>query len=135
MTSCFIPPPPPPSSRLFKHATNVTWTTKYNSVTFLPKALFEQYRRLANILFTVNAGLTFTPVSPTTPISSMVPLGFVLGASLVKEGIEDANRRRSDKLQNAQLVDVYEPHDAAFVPKEWREVQVGRGARGGGRAG
>eukprot|EP00798_Chlamydomonas_sp_ICE-L_P023702 gene23702-9243_t len=32
---------------------NYTSTTKYSLLTFLPKALFEQYRRVANIYFTI----------------------------------------------------------------------------------
>lgn len=31
---------------------NFTSTTKYNLLSFFPKALFEQYRRVANIYFT-----------------------------------------------------------------------------------
>ncbi len=43
---------------------NYTRTTKYTLITFLPKALYEQYRRVANIYFTIVAALSLTQFSP-----------------------------------------------------------------------
>lgn len=37
-------------------------TTRYNIITFLPKNLFEQFHRVANIYFAVLIGLNWVPV-------------------------------------------------------------------------
>lgn len=85
---------------------NRTSTTKYNILTFLPKALFEQYRRIANVYFTIVAALSLTPYSPVRAWTTFLPLGIVLGTSIIKEGIEDYKRYKSDKEVNNRLVEV-----------------------------
>ncbi|KAF5839582.1 hypothetical protein DUNSADRAFT_457 [Dunaliella salina] len=59
------------------YANNITSTTKYTLLTYLPKSLFEQYRRLANIYFTLVAALSLTEYSPVSSpshaTSSWVP--------------------------------------------------------------
>ncbi|KAL4558341.1 hypothetical protein LXL04_036540 [Taraxacum kok-saghyz] len=64
-------------------------TTKYNVTTFLPKGLYEQFRRVANLYFLTIYCLSFTPVSPVSPITNVIPLSLVLFVSLVKEAFED----------------------------------------------
>jgi hypothetical protein len=49
-----------------KYSSNVVTTSKYSVLTFLPKTLFEQFQRLANIFFLIVSGLQmFTDLSPT----------------------------------------------------------------------
>lgn len=67
-------------------------TIKYNVATFFPKALFEQFRRVANIYFLFAAGLSLTPLAPFTASSLIAPLVFVVGVSMVKEAVEDWRR-------------------------------------------
>uniref|UniRef100_A0A804I585 Phospholipid-transporting ATPase n=1 Tax=Musa acuminata subsp. malaccensis TaxID=214687 RepID=A0A804I585_MUSAM len=43
------------------YCTNHISTTKYNIITFLPKAIFEQFRRVANLYFLLTASLSLTP--------------------------------------------------------------------------
>lgn len=50
---------------------NFVSTTKYNLLTFFPKSLFEQYRRIANIYFTAAALLSTTPYSPVAPFTTI----------------------------------------------------------------
>ncbi|WZZ27813.1 hypothetical protein YC2023_011214 [Brassica napus] len=64
-------------------------TTKYNVFTFLPKGLFEQFRRIANIYFLGISCLSMTPISPVSPITNVAPLSMVLLVSLIKEAFED----------------------------------------------
>lgn len=84
-------------------ADNSVVTSKYNVLTFIPRSLFEQFRRVANIYFLVISVLmmigTFTTlfVSPLTPWSTLIPLVFVLLITMVKDGAEDLKRHRSDK--------------------------------------
>lgn len=78
----------------YKYPNNYISTTKYNIVTFLPKALFEQFRRVANLYFLLAAVLSITSLSPFSPISLILPLVFVVGISMLKEAVEDWHRFR-----------------------------------------
>lgn len=74
----------------FKYPSNYISTTKYNLVSYLPKALFEQFRRVANFYFLLAAVLSMTTsVAPVKPISLVAPLVFVVGISMLKEAVED----------------------------------------------
>ena len=42
--------------------TNRIRTTRYNILTFLPKNIFEQFHRIANIYFAILIGLNWVPV-------------------------------------------------------------------------
>ncbi|KAL0408801.1 UNVERIFIED_CONTAM: putative phospholipid-transporting ATPase 9 [Sesamum radiatum] len=79
---------------LRKYATNYVRTTKYTAATFLPKSLFEQFRRVANFYFLVTGILSFTSLAPYSAVSAIVPLIIVIGATMVKEGIEDWRRKQ-----------------------------------------
>ena len=94
------------SSLHFKN--NTISTTKYNIITFIPKALLLQFVRLANIYFLVCAILQCIPIiSPLTPVTAVVPLVFVLSVSIIREGIEDYSRSVLDKQQNNEESIVY----------------------------
>ena len=83
-------------------------TTKYNIITFLPKALIIQFVRLANIYFLVSAILQCIPIiSPFSPASAVVPILIVLSVSIIREGIEDCGRAKLDKEQNSELTSFY----------------------------
>lgn len=45
-----------------KPKTNCIKTTRYNVLTFLPKNLFEQFHRVANVYFAILIGLNWIPV-------------------------------------------------------------------------
>lgn len=65
-------------------------TTKYSFVTFLPKSIFFQFCRLANLYFLATAILQSIPgVSPINPLTAIGPLVLVLVVALIKEAIED----------------------------------------------
>ena len=40
-------------------------TTRYNVITFLPKNLFEQFHRVANVYFAILIGLNWIPIITT----------------------------------------------------------------------
>jgi len=83
---------------------NYVTTSKYNLFTFFPKGLFEQYRRSANLYFTLVAVLSFFSFSPVSPFTTITPLVFVLGIALTKEGIEDWKRHLADHTINYSKV-------------------------------
>ena len=73
---------------------NSVSSTKYSLATFLPKSLFEQFRRVANFYFLVTCVLSFTNLAPYSAVSAILPLIVVIGATMVKEGIEDWRRKK-----------------------------------------
>lgn len=103
---------------------NFISTTKYNLVSFLPKALFEQFRRIANMYFLLCAVLSFTAVSPSEPVATVTPLALVVGLSMLKEGLEDWNRFMQDVKVNSRNVCVHNG-DGSFSDTLWRNVRVG----------
>ncbi|XP_058183035.1 putative phospholipid-transporting ATPase 9 [Rhododendron vialii] len=103
---------------------NYVSSTKYTIATFLPKSLFEQFRRVANFYFLVTGILAFTPLSPYTASSAIVPLIIVIGATMVKEGIEDWRRQQQDTEMNNRKVEVH-CGEGVFEQTEWKNLRVG----------
>ena len=78
-------------------------TTKYTFWSFLPLSLMYQFKREANIYFLLQAILNSIPqVSAMNPITAYLPLAFVLGVSMAREGFEDYQRHKSDVNTNKQ---------------------------------
>ncbi|KAJ0037283.1 hypothetical protein Pint_23116 [Pistacia integerrima] len=107
----------------FRFKGNSIATTKYNVLTFLPKGLFEQFRRVANCYFLMISILSTTPMSPVNPVTNVVPLSLVLLVSLIKEAWEDWKRFQNDMAINNSLIDVLQ--DQRWVPTPWKKLQVG----------
>lgn len=88
---------------------NVVHTTKYTVLTFLPKNLWEQFHRFANLYFLFIALLNFVPaVEAFGKEIGFVPLLFVLTVTAVKDVFEDFRRYRSDREVNSKLCRVYD---------------------------
>ncbi|KAF8077570.1 phospholipid-translocating ATPase [Lyophyllum atratum] len=100
----------PPEDRLDKkgrlkpehvYPTNQVLTSKYTIITFLPRNLLEQFRRIANIFFLGIAILQFfNKFSTISPGLVILPLLIVLGITAVKDGYEDVKRHQSDRRVN-----------------------------------
>ncbi|KAK4053823.1 hypothetical protein OIV83_001479 [Microbotryomycetes sp. JL201] len=87
------------------HESNQVLTSKYNIITFLPRNLIEQFRRVANVFFlgklTTLVILQFFPRFTTvSPGLSALPLLVVLFITAVKDGYEDLKRHQSDRAIN-----------------------------------
>ncbi|KAK7271984.1 hypothetical protein RJT34_28298 [Clitoria ternatea] len=108
---------------LFYCRNNIS-TTKYNVITFFPKALFEQFRRVANIYFLLAACLSASPISPISPVSMIAPLAFVVGLSMAKEALEDSRRFLQDVKINYRKTGVHKGN-GNFGPRSWQKVMVG----------
>ncbi|GAM24475.1 hypothetical protein SAMD00019534_076500 [Acytostelium subglobosum LB1] len=106
-----------------KFLTNWISTTKYTIITFLPKNLFEQFRRVANLYFLVILIISYTPVSPVAPGPSTINLGIVLLINACKEAYEDFRRYQSDKRINSQVTRVV--RDGQLIERLWKDLQVG----------
>jgi phospholipid-transporting ATPase len=106
------------------HRTNQISTTKYNIITFLPKALLFQFFRLANVYFLVIAIVqSINFISPINPATSITPLVFVIFVSLIREAIEDYMRYRFDKSLNSELVTVF--RNGQWVEAKSESLHVG----------
>ncbi|KAK4773904.1 hypothetical protein SAY87_028923 [Trapa incisa] len=111
-------------SSIRNYRDNYVRTTKYTVPTFLPKSLFEQFRRVANFYFLVSGVLTFTPLAPYSSVSAIIPLIIVIGAAMVKEGIEDWQRKQQDVEVNYRKVEVHR-NGGVFNHTEWKNLKVG----------
>ena len=114
----------PPANAAAKYANNHISTAKYNVVTFLPKFLFEQFSKYANLFFLFTACLQQIPnISPTNQFTTIVPLIIVLLVSAGKELIEDFKRKNSDKSLNHSQAKVL--RGTTFETTRWVNVAVG----------
>ncbi|KAI8541149.1 hypothetical protein RHMOL_Rhmol08G0039400 [Rhododendron molle] len=107
-----------------KYCSNYISTTMFNVITFLPKAIFEQFRRIANLYFLLAACLSFTKVAPFSIVSMVAPLAFVVGLSMAKEAMEDWRRFIQDMKVNMRKARVHK-RDGVFGPKTWMKLRVG----------
>eukprot|EP00049_Salpingoeca_infusionum_P001356 m.47587 g.47587 ORF g.47587 m.47587 type:complete len:1130 (-) comp10986_c0_seq5:1786-5175(-) len=99
-------------------------TTKYTLVTFLPMNLFEQFRRIANIYFLFQTILQFIPaIAALSPITTLLPLLFVIGVSAIKDFMDDWKRRNSDKEVNNRPSIVWRGGEWTSIT--WKEIVVG----------
>ncbi|KAM0873580.1 hypothetical protein ACQ4PT_037982 [Festuca glaucescens] len=105
------------------YRSNKISTTKYSAVTFLPKSLFEQFRRVANIYFLITALLSYSPIAPFRGSTAVAPLVLVLVATMVKEAIEDWRRKQQDIEVNNRKAKVFQ--DGAFTQTKWTKLRVG----------
>lgn len=107
-----------------KFLANKVSTAKYSPLLFIPKFLFEQFRRYANLFFLLIALLQQIPnVSPTGQYTTAIPLLLILCVSAVKEIFEDIKRRRADDETNKRKVLVLRDH--VWMELQWRHVVVG----------
>lgn len=87
---------------------NQVKTTKYTVLSFLPKNLFEQFHRFANLYFIFVVALNWVPeINAFAKEVAAVPVIFVLSVTAVKDAYEDFRRYRSDKKVNALTCRVY----------------------------
>lgn len=96
------------SQLLKSYKNNKIRTTKYSFLSFLPKNLFEQLHRFANVYFILLAALNFVPmVEAIQPEISLTPILLVLSVTAVKDLWEDYRRFKSDHLINRLHCHVY----------------------------
>ncbi|KAL3480730.1 hypothetical protein BJX99DRAFT_220170 [Aspergillus californicus] len=114
----------PPANATHKFVDNHVSTAKYNIITFVPKFLYEQFSKYANLFFLFTAVLQQIPnVSPTNRYTTIGPLIIVLMVSAIKELVEDYKRRTSDKSLNHSKTQVLK--GSAFHEAKWVDVAVG----------
>uniref|UniRef100_A0A8C1Y8Q7 Phospholipid-transporting ATPase n=1 Tax=Cyprinus carpio TaxID=7962 RepID=A0A8C1Y8Q7_CYPCA len=108
------------------YSRNKVRTTKYTFLSFIPKNLFEQLHRFANVYFIFLGALNFVPiVNAFQPEISIIPIVFVMSITAVKDLWEDQRRRKSDQQVNNLLCDVFDRKQKRYVERRWADVCVG----------
>ncbi|KAI0823535.1 phospholipid-translocating P-type ATPase [Trametes gibbosa] len=93
-------------------SSNQVITSKYTVITFVPRNLLEQFRRIANVFFLAIAILQFFSIfSTVSPGLVILPLIIVLAITALKDGYEDVKRHQSDRTINYSQVRVLKGGD------------------------
>ncbi|XP_019381952.1 PREDICTED: probable phospholipid-transporting ATPase VD [Gavialis gangeticus] len=101
-------------------------TTKYTLLNFIPRNLFEQFHRAANLYFLFLVVLNWVPlVEAFQKEITMLPLVVVLTIIAVKDGIEDYSKYKLDKQINNLLTKVYSRKEKKYIDQCWKDVNVG----------
>ncbi|XP_077899842.1 phospholipid-transporting ATPase IF isoform X5 [Ictidomys tridecemlineatus] len=95
----------------------------YTVWNFVPKNLFEQFRRVANFYFLIIFLVQLMIDTPTSPITSGLPLFFVITVTAIKQGYEDWLRHNSDNEVNG--APVYVVRSGGLVKTRSKNIRVG----------
>ncbi|KAJ8255095.1 hypothetical protein GJAV_G00200860 [Gymnothorax javanicus] len=117
---------PPPTLEAFippKFCDNRIVSSKYTIWNFLPKNLFEQFRRIANFYFLIIFLVQVIVDTPTSPVTSGLPLFFVITVTAIKQGYEDWLRHKADNEVNKNPVTVLQ--DGRRSRTESEKIKVG----------
>ncbi|MEE6496762.1 hypothetical protein FKM82_002484 [Ascaphus truei] len=106
-----------------KFCDNRIVSSKYTVWNFIPKNLFEQFRRIANFYFLIIFLVQAIVDTPTSPVTSGLPLFFVITVTAIKQGYEDWLRHRADNEVNKSTVFIIE--NAKCVKKDSEKIKVG----------
>ncbi|XP_056396764.1 phospholipid-transporting ATPase IG isoform X1 [Hyla sarda] len=106
-----------------KFCDNRIVSSKYTIWNFIPKNLFEQFRRIANFYFLIIFLVQAIVDTPTSPVTSGLPLFFVITVTAIKQGYEDWLRHRADNEVNKSTVYIIE--NSVRVKKESEKIKVG----------
>jgi phospholipid-translocating ATPase len=126
--------------KVHQYNSNQVITSKYTLLTFLPRNLLEQFRRIANVFFLFIAILQFFPKFGTiSPALVLLPLVVVLGITALKDAYEDVKRHHADRVVNSNEIRVLEgpgyvnhnpmaPKSKTFVRALKKRFGKGKGA-------
>uniref|UniRef100_A0A8C5EY96 Phospholipid-transporting ATPase n=1 Tax=Gouania willdenowi TaxID=441366 RepID=A0A8C5EY96_GOUWI len=96
---------------------------QYTVWNFIPKNLFEQFRRIANFYFLIIFLVQLMIDTPTSPVTSGLPLFFVITVTAIKQGYEDWLRHKADNEVNGAPVFVV--RSGSLVQTRSRNIRVG----------
>lgn len=103
-------------------------TARFTPMTWIPKSLFDQFQRIANVYFLCIVVMVSFPWSPKDWKSKVFPFCFVLLWTALKDLHEDSRRQRDDATENTQKVLRFsqkEGCDDEFIETPWEDVKVG----------
>uniref|UniRef100_A0A8C4RW85 Probable phospholipid-transporting ATPase IH n=1 Tax=Erpetoichthys calabaricus TaxID=27687 RepID=A0A8C4RW85_ERPCA len=117
---------PPPGAEAYipqRYPDNRIVSSKYTFWNFVPKNLFEQFRRIANFYFLIIFLVQLIIDTPTSPVTSGLPLFFVITVTAIKQGYEDWLRHKADNAVNRCPVHIIQ--HGKVVRKQSRKLRVG----------
>uniref|UniRef100_A0A8C0ZT91 Phospholipid-transporting ATPase n=1 Tax=Castor canadensis TaxID=51338 RepID=A0A8C0ZT91_CASCN len=117
---------PPPGTEAYipqRYPDNRIVSSKYTFWNFIPKNLFEQFRRIANFYFLIIFVVQLIIDTPTSPVTSGLPLFFVITVTAIKQGYEDWLRHKADNAMNQCPVHFIQ--HGKLVRKQSRKLRVG----------
>ncbi|XP_061841115.1 phospholipid-transporting ATPase IH isoform X3 [Nerophis lumbriciformis] len=117
---------PPPGAEAFiqqRFPDNRIVSSKYTFWNFIPKNMFEQFRRVANFYFLIIFLVQLIIDTPTSPVTSGLPLFFVITVTAIKQGYEDWLRHKADNAVNKCPVHVVQ--HGKVIRKQSRKLRVG----------
>ncbi|XP_062311989.1 phospholipid-transporting ATPase IF-like, partial [Osmerus eperlanus] len=106
-----------------RFADNRIISSKYTIWNFVPKNLFEQFRRIANFYFLIIFLVQLMIDTPTSPVTSGLPLFFVITVTAIKQGYEDWLRHKADNEVNGAPVLVV--RSGSLVQTRSKNIRVG----------
>ncbi|XP_068599982.1 phospholipid-transporting ATPase IF [Brachionichthys hirsutus] len=106
-----------------RFADNRIISSKYTIWNFVPKNLFEQFRRIANFYFLIIFLVQLMIDTPTSPVTSGLPLFFVIAVTAIKQGYEDWLRHKGDNEVNGAPVFVV--RSGSLVQTKSKNIRVG----------
>eukprot|EP00055_Hartaetosiga_balthica_P010544 m.45368 g.45368 ORF g.45368 m.45368 type:complete len:1297 (-) comp7215_c1_seq2:20-3910(-) len=100
-------------------------TSKYTVWNFLPINLFEQFRRIANFYFLIMMIIALIPgIAVISPLTSVLPLVFVISVTALKQAYEDYLRHKADNEINNNVTRILSQH-SQHHEIHYSDVQVG----------
>lgn len=117
-------------------------TSKYTLLSFVPKNLFLQFSKMANLYFLVSK-ITHLPIFYLIPKLKFIgvmqciniisisggrpviymPLSVIVAITALKDMFEDLKRHKSDNEENNRKVSVF--RNGGFMETAWKELRVG----------
>lgn len=86
------------------YVNNVITSARYSVYTFLPRQLYAQFSKIANVYFLTVAILQMVPSWSTTgTYTTIVPLLIFISISILREGYDDWRRHGQDNKENNQF--------------------------------
>lgn len=109
------------------YCSNFIVTSKYTVLSFVPKFLFETFRKLSNLYFLVICVLQCIPQISNTngQPSTLPPLMFIVTVDAVFAILEDRKRHIADNISNARPASVLDPTTRSFTTKTSAHLAVG----------
>ncbi|KAL9558275.1 hypothetical protein MBANPS3_000975 [Mucor bainieri] len=100
------------------YVTNKIRTSKYTVISFVPKNLFEQFRRPANMYFLAMAIIQMLPMfGVKSPALTLLPICTVVVITALKDAIEDFQRHKVDEQYNQNITHTLNGYHNANYPE------------------
>ncbi|EFC37321.1 MgtA domain/ATPase domain-containing protein [Naegleria gruberi] len=103
---------------------NSVTTTKYSILTFIPKNLFEQFRKAINVYLLLTVIAVLIPdLSPMFPPAAVLPITIIVLVQMAKDGFEDFQRYRQDRKANNEKCRVI--RDGILQEIQVKNIEIG----------